>query len=124
MGDVKLLPRRWAIGGAFYVLGVIALALGAMGEHDASSAFYSAAIVATLPSCLILYPAFYAVYVAVALAIGVGVDGSGPSWVVLPLLPLSFGVAAALNVILLRLVVCGIRSGWARRRRLISRPTA
>jgi hypothetical protein len=94
------------------------------GHHEASNAFYLAAIVATLPSCLILYPVYYSVVVVVALAIGVGVDGSGPAWVLLPAVPLGFGVAAALNVILLRLVVYGIRSRWARRRRPISRTTA
>lgn len=126
MGDVTLLPKRWAIGGAVYVLVVMALGAGAtVGRGDIASAFYMAATVATLPGLVIVTPAFYMAFmVAGALTVSLGMDGSGPAWVVLPVLSLGYGTAAFLNVLLLRLLVCGRRSGWARRRRLSSRPTA
>jgi hypothetical protein len=125
MGDVTLFPKRWVIGCAVYVLVVMALGVGAaVGRGDIASAFYMAATVATMPGLVILAPAFYMVFLgAGALTISLGMDGSGPAWV-LPVLSLGYGTAAFLNVVLLRLLVCGTRSGWARRRSLSSRPTA
>ena len=126
MGDVTLLPKRWAIGGAVYVLVVMAFGAGAaVGRGDIASAFYMAATVATLPGLVILAPAFYTAFMAAGtLTISLGMDGFGPTLVLLPVLSLGYGTAAVLNVVLLRLLVCGMRSGWARPRSLSSRSAA
>lgn len=114
------LRSRWIKGGAAYILLVMALGTAAAVDVD-SSGFYIAAIVATIPSYWILYPAIFSIQVFTAMIAGVGVDGSGPAWVLVPLLPLSFGACAAMNVLLLWLVMRGARPCAARLRLLFSR---
>jgi hypothetical protein len=111
---------RWMTGGATYVFSVMALATAAVLAEDGTG-FYVAAQVVTIPSYLILYPYFFSAQVLAAMVAGVGVDGSGPGWVLVPLVPLTFGTAAVANVCLLWLVVRGARPCGVRVRRLFSR---
>jgi len=117
MGGVTF-RSRWATGGAAYIFLVMALATAAaVGDNS----FYLAAVVTTFPSCVILYPILFPVVVLVEMAVGVGIDGSGPSWVGVPLYALGFGAAAVANVLLLWLVVRSARPCLVRLRRLLSR---
>jgi hypothetical protein len=105
------------MGGATYV--VVAMALGTAAAVDSDGFGFSvAAIAATFPSCLILYPLLYPVIIRAGMAASMSIDGSGPYWVIVTL---CFGVAAVLNVLLVRLVVVKARPCWARLRRLVSR---
>jgi hypothetical protein len=119
MGGVTV-HSRWLIGAAVYVFLVMALATAAAVAGDGTG-FYVAGQVATIPSYVILYPLFFTVEVLAAMVTGVGVDGSGPSWVLVPLFPLTFGAAALANVCLLWLVVRGARPCRVQLRRLLSR---
>jgi hypothetical protein len=111
---------RWKTGGATYVFSVMALASAAAVAED-DTVFHVAAQVVTIPSYVILYPYFFSAQVLAAMVAGVGVDGSGPGWVLVPLVPLTFGTAAVANVCLLWLVVHGARPCGVRLRRLFSR---
>jgi hypothetical protein len=108
------------ISGATYVFSVMALATAAALVDDGTG-FYVAAQALTIPSYGILYPLFFSAQVLAALVAGVGVDGSGPGWILVPLFPLTFGTAAVANVCLLWLVVRGTRTCGVRLRRLFSR---
>jgi hypothetical protein len=108
------------MGGAAYVFLVMALATAAALAGDGTG-FYVAAQAVTIPSYVILYPLFFTVQVLAAMVAGVGVDGSGAGWLLVPLFPLTFGTAAVANVCLLWLVVRGARPCGVRLHRLFSR---
>jgi hypothetical protein len=105
------------MGGAAYVFLVMALATAAALAGDGTG-FYVAAQAVTIPSYVILYPLFFTVQVLAAMVAGVGVDGSGAGWLLVPLFPLTFGTAAVANVCLLTSIFhalgferrCGCRS--------------
>lgn len=113
------LRSRWATAGAVYVLLVMALAAAFGVNGDAG--FYGAAAAMTFPSCVILYPFLYSVVILVGMAVSGGINGSGPSWVAVPLYALAFGAAAVANVFLIWLVARSARPFLVRVRRLLSR---
>jgi len=113
------LRSRLTTRAAAYI--VVAMALGTAAAVDSHGyGFYVAAIVATFPSCLILF-LFYPVVVMSAMAASMGNDGSGPSSVFVTVYALGFGIAAVLNVLLARLVAGNAIPCWVRLRRLVSR---
>lgn len=121
MGGMTL-RSRWTTGGAAYV--VLAIALGAAAAVDSDgSGFAVAVIVATFPSCLILFPLWYPVMVMAAMAASMSIESSSPGtdWMLVTYYAWCFGIAAVLNILLVWLVARNARPCWVGLRRLVSR---